>query len=457
MDDTHLLLRNCNLLNPGEPLKRDVDIEIENGIISNISEKGASDGQVIECNGNYVLPGFVNAHAHCYQNLMRGLGADLRFLDWLKKAKYVVCELANEDDVYISTLIAHLEMMKSGITTVIDNFDFRNDLLGLEAISKACSKSGMRVAVARGMRVRTSLAVEWGVPAFVIPNNEEGELKLSEQAIRAYDGNLDGRLRVFISPTALYYSSKELLLGAKALSEKYETYIHMHVAEGTDSQSASMKLFGKREVELLDELEMLGPRFQAVHATNLARREIEILAKRGCTVIHNPISNMYLATGICPLVELINAGVKVALGTDGAGSNDSYNFFETMKTAALLQKSASGDPAAVSANGVFEMATLGEVGTILGGSIGRVKVGHRADLIVLNFKKTSSLPVYRPVNNLVYAGNVSNVVHVIVDGVPTILDGIHTRLDEEELIARFMRSTERISTAIPDLGSPRNE
>ena len=430
-------------------MKRGVDIEVQNGVISNISERGQSDGLIVDCTDKYVLPGFVNAHSHCYQNLMRGLGADMQFVDWLKKAKYAVCEIANETDVYISTLIAHLEMMKSGITTVIDNFDFRNDLHGLEAISTACGDSGIRAAVARGMRVRTPIAEDWGVPAFVIPNNEEKELKLTEDAIRAFDGKLDGRVSVLISPTALYYSSKELLLGAKALSEKYGVSIHMHVAEGDDSQSASMKLFGKREVEFLDELGILDRRFQAVHGTNLTKREIEILAKRDCTVVHNPISNMYLATGTCPLVDLMKAGVEIALGTDGAGSNDSYNFFETMKIASLMQKSASRNPAALSASDIFDMATLGGARTIVGERIGEVKVGYRADLAVLDFKRSSSLPDYRPINNLVYACNPSNVVHVIVNGIPTILNGKHTRLNEDELIERFVKSTDRIAEMIP--------
>ena len=449
MDDNHLLLQNCNLLTPGEPMKRGMDVEIKNGVISNISEKGSSGGLVLDCTGKYVIPGFVNAHSHCYQNLMRGLGADMQFVDWLKKAKYVVCKIANESDVYISTLIAHLEMMKSGITTVIDNFDFHNDLHGLEAISKACDDSGIRAAIARGMRVRTPIADDWGVPAFVIPDNEEKELKLTEDAIRAFDGKLDGRLSVLISPTALYYSSKELLLGAKALSEKYGVCIHMHVAEGDDSQSASMKLFGKREVEVLDELGILDDRFQAVHGTNLTKAEIETLAKRDCILVHNPISNMYLATGTCPLIDLMKAGVKIALGTDGAGSNDSYNFFETMKITSLLQKSASRNPAAISASNIFDMATSGGAKTIVGEKIGEVKTGYRADLAVLDFKRSSSLPDYRPVNNLVYACNPSNVVHVIVNGVPTILDGKHTRLDEDELITRFIKSTHRIADLIP--------
>jgi 5-methylthioadenosine/S-adenosylhomocysteine deaminase len=429
-------------------VKRGVDIEIENGVISNISHRGRSYGRVLECHGKYVIPGFVNAHAHCYQNLMRGLGADLHFRDWLKKAKYVVCEIANESDVYISTLIAHLEMMKSGITTVIDNFDFHNDLRGLQAISDACSESGIRAAIARGMRVRTPIASEWDVPAFVIPNDEERELRLTEDALRTFDDTLDGRLSVFISPTALYYSSTDLLLGAKALSEKYGACIHMHVGEGRESQSASLRLFGKREVELLEDLGILNRQFQAVHATNLNEREIEMLARRNCTVVHNPISNMYLATGTCPLVDLLQAGVKTALGTDGAGSNDSYNFFETMKMASLLQKFVTGDPAAVSANTIFHMATLGGAGTFLDKRIGQVKPGYSADLVVLDFKKTSSLPDYRPVNNLVYTCNPGNVAHVIIDGVPTILDGKHTRLNEDELIEIFMKSTERIAERI---------
>jgi 5-methylthioadenosine/S-adenosylhomocysteine deaminase len=444
MAEQTILLRDCNILTPGKPVLKGRNVEIENGTITSVSSNGSSQGLVLDCSHKYVIPGFVNAHAHCYQNLMRGLGSDLKLVSWLREAKYPICTLVDEDDIYISTLIAHLEMMKSGITSVIDNFDLHNDMNGIRAAARAYADSGMRVAMARGMRVRTAVADEWKIPASIIPNDEKVELALTEQAIREFDGKLNRRMRVYPSPTALYYSTKELLLGAKALAERYGICMHIHVAEGVSSQNACLKLFGKREVELLDKLDVLDGRFQAVHATDLSESEIGILAKKGCTVIHNPISNMYLASGICPLVALVDAGVNIALGTDGAASNDSYSFFETMKTASLLQKIASGDAAAISAKSIFEMATLGGAKTMVDSRIGRVEVGYLADLAVVDLKRIGSFPDYRPFNNITYSCSPSNIVHVIVDGVPTILDGKFVGFDEAELIGRFTKSTERI-------------
>jgi len=445
MPGEKILLKNCNVISPGTRVRRAVDVEIEDGIISSISDRGASKGLVLDCEKKYVLPGFVNAHSHCYQNMMRGLGSDLGLVDWLECAKYPVCEVMNADDIYISTMIAHLEMIKSGITSVIDNFDFGNDLDGVRALAKAYEDSGIRGVVARGMRVRTELAREWRIPEWLIPHDEKVELSISEQVIREFNEALDGRLRVYLSPTALYYSTKELLLGCKELSEKYDVCIHSHVAEGEGSQKSCVRVFGKREIEILDELGILSPSFQAVHATDLSERELKVIGDRGCGVVHNPVSNMYLATGVCTISALFRLGVNVALGTDGAGSNDSYNFFETMKIAALLQKITSKDPAAVSADRIFAMATQDGAAMISNDKIGKVEEGYRADLSVIDLNTVSSAPTYKPVNNIVYAGAPSNVVHVIIDGAPVLLDGKFTKVDEAGLMNTFIKSTEKIA------------
>ncbi|MEM3507333.1 MAG: amidohydrolase family protein, partial [Candidatus Bathyarchaeia archaeon] len=300
-----ILLKNCKIITPNEHTQKGFSIEIDNGIISSITHKTSSDGLVIDCSKKYVLPGFINAHAHCYQNLMRSLGSDLNLIDWLKSAKYPICKLMDKEDIFISTIIAHLEMIRSGITTVIDNFDFKNDLEGMRTLAKACENSGMRVAIARGMRVRTRIAEEWKIPEWITPYDEKTELNISEQSVKELNGKFNGRLKIMLSPTALFYSTEDLLVGCQELSEKYKVCIHMHIAEGEDSQKACIKMFGKREIEFLNELRMLNEKFHAVHAIALSDYEINVLSLNGCTVIHNPISNMYLATGISPIFKFI--------------------------------------------------------------------------------------------------------------------------------------------------------
>lgn len=450
MNKEKILLKNCNIITPGKPIKRGLNIEVENGIISSISNKASSNGLVIDCNKKYVLPGFINAHAHCYQVLMRGLGSDLNLIDWLRNAKYPICEIMDREDIYISTMIAHLEMIKSGITTVIDNFDFKNDLNGMKAVAKACEKSGMRTVIARGIRARTKIAEKWKMPEWLIPYDEKTELNITEQSIKELNGKFNGRLKISISPTALFYSSKELLIGSKELSEKYGVCIHMHIAEGEDSQKACIEMFGKREIELLNELKMLNERFQAVHAIDLSDKEIEFLSLNNCTVIHNPISNMYLATGISPVYKFMQKGINVALGTDGAGSNDSYNFFETMKVASLLQKVNLKKPTIISAEKIFKMATVGGAKALLNKNIGKIEVGYKADLIVINLNKVSSLPDYKPLNNIVYSSNPSNVEHVIIDGEVIMLDRKFVKVDEYELLEKFIKLIEKITLKIKD-------
>jgi 5-methylthioadenosine/S-adenosylhomocysteine deaminase len=448
MPKDRILLKNCNIITPNKSIKKGVNIEVDNGIISSITHKASSDGLIIDCSKKYVLPGFINAHAHCYQNLIRSLGSDLKLIDWLKSVKYPVCEIMDKDDVFIATIIAHLEMMRSGITTVIDNFDFKNDLEGMRALAKACENSGMRVAIARGMRVRTRIAEKWKIPEWIIPYDEKTELNISEQSIKEFDGKLNGRLRIMLSPTALFYSTKDLLLGCKELSKKYGVCIHIHIAEGKESQKACVEMFGKREVELLNELEMLNERFHAVHAIDLSNNEIDALSLNDCTVIHNPISNMYLATGISPVFKLIRKGINVALGTDGAGSNDSYNFFETMKVASLLQKVISKKPNIISAEEIFKMATLNGAKALLNEKIGRIEEGYKADLIVINLNKVSSLPDYKPLNSIVYSGNPSNVEHVIIDGEIIMLNGKFIKIDEDKLLEKFIKTIEKITLKI---------
>jgi len=443
-----ILLKGCRVITPGKPLQKGVNIEITDGVISDISEKSSSKGHVIDCSRKYVIPGFVNAHAHCYQNVMRGLGSDLHFINWLTSAKYPICEIMDEKDIYISTIIAHLEMMRSGITAVIDNFDFKNDLNGVRTLAQACRDSGIRAVIARGMRMRTEIAERWKVPDWLIPNDEKTEINISDQVIREFDGKLEGRLRISLSPTALYYSTKVLLRKCKELSEKYGVNLHIHVAEGENSQKACIELFGKREVELLDELGLLDRRFQAVHAIDLSREEIELISQRGSTVIHNPTSNMYLASGVAPVSELVRKQVKVALGTDGAASNDSYNFFETMKMTSLLQKVVLRDPQAISAEQVFEMATLNGAEILSDERIGRVEPGCRADLAVIDLNKVSTLPDYRPLNNIVYSGSPVNVEHVIIDGVPVIVDREFVSIDEHDSIEAFKETMEKIESKI---------
>ncbi len=366
----------------------------------------------IDARGKVLFPGLINAHTHMFQVLLRGLGPDIPLMDWLKKAVWPMAATLSESDVYTGALLGSIENVKSGATSVID----MHYIKPLDAVAKAMDEVGVRGCLARGY-------YEKNVPEELCEDPNDA-LKDCERLIKKWHGAANGRIMIGVAPMDLLSVSKELLVKSKEIAEKYNVIYHTHT-------SNSM------EVKVLEELGILGPRYNAVHCTLVSKGGIKGLARSGCHVIHNPVSNMYLGVGVTLIPEMRNAGINVALGTDGPASNNNQDLIEGMKFAACLHKVNKRNPAIITAQDVLEMATINGAKALgLEREIGSIEVGKKADLIIVDMQKPHIAPVHDPVAALVYCANGGDVDTTIIDGKIVMENRQIKTVDEKEIIQK---------------------
>ncbi|MCS7131536.1 MAG: amidohydrolase, partial [Hadesarchaea archaeon] len=281
-------------------------LAIKGNRITAVGEKVEERGEVIiDAKGKVVLPGLINAHTHLSMTLLRGIADDMPLMEWLETKIWPVERNLRKGDCYHGALLGCLEMIKSGTTCFADQYFF------MEEVARAVEESGIRGILS------------YGIIEMDDPQRRESELRVGEKFVREYHGKAGGRVLAMFGPHAAYTCSPECLLKTKELAEKYGVGIHTHVAESRDEVDRVMKKYGKRPVEHLDAIGFLGPEVLAAHCVWLTDHEISIIRERGVKPVHNPVSNMKIACGIAPVPEMLAAGIPVALGTDGAASNNS--------------------------------------------------------------------------------------------------------------------------------------
>ncbi|HDM91979.1 MAG TPA: amidohydrolase [Candidatus Korarchaeota archaeon] len=384
--------------------------------------------------GRLVFPGLVNGHDHMFQTLIRTLAVDRPLLEWLRSSVWPMLAELKAEDVRVSSKLGIIENLKSGVTTVIDNhYGGRY----YDEVLETMIESGIRGCVPRG---------GYEINAHE-PLLEDFDTIISdaERLIKKYHGAENGRIMVGIAPMHPCFASDEFLLKAKELSDKYEVPLHVHTGESLGDQELQKKVHGKTDVEYLHDLGVLGPRYHAVHGVWVSEKEIKMLAEAGAHVIHNPVSNMYIASGIAPIPEMMWAGVNVALGTDGPASNDNQDLITSMKFAALLHKVAKLDASVITAWDVLEMATInGARALSREKEFGSLEVGKKADIMVLNAKKPWIWPVHDPVGSLVYSATIGDVESVVVDGRVLMQDGQILVYDEAAVLEEARKVAERM-------------
>ncbi len=375
--------------------------------------------EVRDLPGRLLTPGLVNAHGHAAMTLFRGLADDLPLMTWLEQhiwpaeAKWV-----NEQFVQDGTELAIAEQLKSGVSCFADMYFFP------EVASELVHKSGIRAQIS--------------IPVldFPIPGARD-----ADEALRKGLGLFDDlkhhpRLKVAFGPHAPYTVSDDKLENIRMLAEELDAGIHMHVQETAFEVQQSLELHGERPLARLVRLGLLGPRFQAVHMTQIDEDDVALLVASNTSVIHCPESNLKLASGFCPVEKLWQAGVNVAIGTDGAASNNDLDLLGETRTAALLAKAVAGSATALDAHSALRMATLNGARALgLDAQIGSLEVGKAADLAVFDLSGLAQQPVYDPVSQLIYASNRNGVEHLWVGGKQLLEDGRLTRLDEQRIIA----------------------
>ncbi len=375
-----------------------------------------------------VLPGLINGHQHAPMTLFRGLGSDLKLMDWLTEYIFPAeSRNVDRDFVFWGALLAVTEMLESGTTTFADMYYFE------EEVARATSAAGMRGILGQ---------VIIGFPAPDYPAPEE-TLKGTERFI--VDWKDDPLVTPAVAPHAPYTCSREVLDACRELAEKHDVPLIIHLAETRDEVRQVEENTGLRPVSYLNEIGFLVDRLIAAHVVWANEQEIRLLKEHGVGVIHNPESNMKLASGTAPVPLLLEAGVDVGLGTDGAASNNNLDLLQEADTMAKLHKHSTVDPTVIPAREALVAATIGSARALgLDAELGSLEMGKKADLVVLGLSEASAIPVYDPYALVVYSLHGSAVETVIVNGRVVVEDGRILTVDREEL----WRQVERLRTKV---------
>ncbi|EKD77453.1 MAG: hypothetical protein ACD_42C00328G0003 [uncultured bacterium] len=370
-----------------------------------------------------VMPGLINTHTHTPMNLFRGIADDLPLMDWLNNHIWPAeAKTINATSVYDGTRLAITEMIRGGTTCFNDHYFFPND------IARAALEIGMRACIGH---VIMNVSNDWA------KNEDEYVDKAkSAHAERPHDSLLAWT----IAPQGPYTNSDRSLSLAKNLAEEYNLRMHMHLHETQAEIDIDLKAHQKRPMKRLHDLGLLDEKFIAVHMVHLNDEEIALCAKTKLHVSHNPESNLKLASGFAPIVKLMKAGVNVAIGTDGAASNNDLDMFGELRTASFIAKAMNQDPTALDAMTTLEMATINGARTLgLEKEVGSIEKGKCADIIAIDFNHIFTQPVFNPISHLVYAINRLQVSDVFITGKQVLNRGEFVNVDVNEVVAKAQK------------------
>ncbi|UTA49518.1 TRZ/ATZ family hydrolase [Simiduia sp. 21SJ11W-1] len=418
---------------------RDSCLIINQGAIVDICS--AADAQAnytaneeIRLPGHLVIPGLINAHGHAAMSLLRGYADDLPLKPWLEEHIWPA-EAAHVSDAFVreGTELAIAEMLLGGTTCFSDMYFF--------------PEAAAAVAEAAGMRAQICIPVmEFPTPWASGPAEY---LAKGEQLLAQYQGH--ETVSMALGPHAPYTVSDDTFTRLKALADSYHCPIQVHLHETAHEVTSALAESGERPSQRLAKLGILAPSTQCVHMTQLDDSDIALLKRTGAQVVHCPESNMKLASGICPSAKLIDAGVNICLGTDGAASNNDLNMLGEMRTAAFLGKVAAGDPAVMGADTLLAMATINGAKALgIDHLVGSLSVGKRADIAAIALDDLQFAPLYDPIAHLLYTECAHKVSHVWVDGKLLVQERKLNTLNAENILHNAQQWQARISAAAKD-------
>ncbi len=366
-----------------------------------------------------IMPGLVNGHTHIPMTIFRGRADDLPLMEWLEKHIFPIEAKLKPEWVYWGALLGCAEMIRSGTTCFCDMYPFADE------IAKAIDKAGLRAVIGEAL---------YDFPSPNYGPTEKG-LVYTENLIKKWQGH--PLIQVAVEPHAVYTCSPELLKKAKELAEQYDTSFVIHLSETQSEVKQAKERFGFTPVMHLAKLGILDKRVIAAHCVWLTEEDIDTLQKHQVKVIHNPESNLKLASGIAPVPVLLKRGITVGLGTDGPASNNDLDMFWEMDTAAKVHKLNQGNPTVMSAWEVLRMATIDGAKALGLSDVGSLSPGKKADLIVVDFNQPHLMPLYDPVSHLVYVASGKDVITTIVGGKILMQDRKLLTLDMEEIYDRI--------------------
>jgi 5-methylthioadenosine/S-adenosylhomocysteine deaminase len=450
MSDVDILVQNGLIVTIDErqPVIEDGAVAINAGRIVAVGPTAEVAGQyrakkVLDARRKAVMPGFVDTHHHFLQNFHKGTRDDLTLLDWIDNVSVPRIRVAVQDyltgvyDIQIhASKLGCVDAIKAGITTIL-NMEWATHPSVIDVFEQA------------GIRVRHTITMtdQWISPEVILPHDRL--LALADELLARCRSSVNGRVSFSYGLACPNSCSVGLIKEARALADRNQVPIHIHIAETKYEWDNIHNLFGTTPTGHLHNLGLLGPDVQGAHSIWLSDEDIELYRRTGTKVAHNPECNMKIADGIAPITKMLEAGVVVSLGTDSCAVNDNMDMFEAMRTAAFLQKVTTMNPAALPASTTLRMATLGGAEALgMAAEIGSLEVGKKADLILVDLSGAHMRPINNLENSLVYCANANDVHTVICDGQVVMEDRRILTLDEEEWVSQATRyAYERFTAA----------
>lgn len=394
-------------------------IAIENNRIVMVSEDVNPDfaaDLVVDGTGKIAMPGLINTHTHAAMTLMRGLADDMELMDWLENKIWPIEAKLTSEDIYLGAMLSVAEMITSGTTTYVDMY------WDVAANARVVEQSGIRSYFSITAMDRNIDAVEQSI----------------DEDVKRYNNSVEGRLGLMIAPHAPYTCCPDTLQRCVAIAKKHDLILHTHLCETVVEMEGIKARYGVSPVEYYVQAGVFDVPVLAAHCVHVTDEEIAVFKNCGVSVAHNPMSNMKLASGAAPVDKMMNAGVNVALGTDGASSNNNLDMFEELRVASLLQKLITSDPTVLRAYDALRMATVAGA-KALGRSdeLGEIKEGMLADIILIDATAAHLNPLHNVVASLVYSGKGSDVTHVFVDGRMLMCNRELLTIDKDDIIKRI--------------------
>jgi 5-methylthioadenosine/S-adenosylhomocysteine deaminase len=381
---------------------------------------------VIDGRGCALLPGFIQTHIHLCQTLFRGAADDLELIDWLKQRVWPMEAAHTPESLYASARLGIAELIKGGTTCALTMETVNHT----DSVFRAVEESGFRATVGKCMMDQGD-----DTPEALIEGTEES-IAESLDLLRRWNGQAGDRIRYCFAPRFALSCTRELLERISSLSGEHGVMVHTHASENRDEIAMVERATGKRNIEYLRDVGLTAPHVVLAHCVHLDDAEIEILRSTGAHVAHCPSSNLKLASGVARVSEMLDRGVSVSLGADGAPCNNRLDMFTEMRTAALMQKVVCGSRA-LPALTALRMATTGGARALgLADQIGSVEVGKRADLQLINLDRLHTTPRPDPISTIVYAAEADDVETVIIDGQIVMQERRLLTFNEEDVITQ---------------------
>lgn len=412
-------------------------VAVENGRITRVAPSAelaplaANAKRVLDGSGHILMPGIVNTHCHAADSLFRGLVEDLALEPWLQTVWKAEGAILNPETSRLGSVLGFAELLLSGVTSVMDMFWYPAET----------------VRAARTVGIRVATGGIFFDPPGVTGHDFAGRIAAAEDFFAEFEGSDD----VFpsIMPHGAYTVAPENLRTAKAIADRHGALFSTHAAETRAEQADVTSRFGRSVIRHLDSLGLLDARTVLAHCVHLDDEEIEILARSGASVAHNPMSNLKLASGVARIPDMLEAGINVTLGTDGAISGNDLDMWMALRLAATLHKGVSGRPDVVTTGQALAILTsAGAKALGAADRIGSLETGKFADMILIDLKRPHAVPVFDPVTHLVYSTAKSDVRHVFVGGEQVVRDGVLTRHDIGETLGAVERLVPHIAASI---------